>query len=375
MSEIQGRRTDGDGRGPGGRRESGHSGGVVICQACDWRYLVPEGAAPAICPHCASSELARLEAGEAEAGYEPELVVPYVVSDAALAAQIAQFAQGIPFPPPDLDPAILGKRLQRLYLPMWLVDSDVAARWSAEVGFDYEVVSHQERYADGAGWRTNEVEETRIRWEPRVGTLQRRYENRAAPAQEAYHALQHVLGTFRLSDAVAFTPDVLDTALMCLPDRTSETAWPDAELGLRQSAAQECQDAAKASHIREFRWTPVYGEKHWTLLLLPVLATAYLDDDGQPQRVLVNGQTGQVYGAKRGSMARAGHRSLIIGAVALAIFVLGLVVALLSLLFPPLLAVGIVVAVLAIPVGIAAAVPVARVWTFNRREARQPLEV
>ena len=349
----------------------------MICQACDWRYLVPEGAAPTICPHCASSDLVRLEASDAGSTfqYQPELVVPYAVSDAGLAEQITRFAEGIPFPPPDLDPATLQQRLQRLYLPMWLVDSDVAARWSAEVGFDYEVVSHQERYADGAGWRTNEVEENRIRWEPRVGTLQRRYENRAAPAQEAHRALQHVLGTYRLSDAVAFAPGMLDAALMCLPDRTPETAWPDAELGLRQSAAQECQEAAQADHIRDFRWTPAYGEKHWTLLLLPVLATAYLDDDGHLQRLLANGQTGQVYGARRGSLARASHRSLIIGAVALVIFVVGLVAALISLLFPPALAIGIAIALLAVPVGVAATVPVVRVWSFNRREARRPPEV
>lgn len=348
----------------------------IVCERCDWRYMVV-GAAPGACPHCGSTRLARLDddAADGLCTAPPELVVPYAVSQVMLAQQVAAFAAGIPYPPPDLSVAALQSRLQRLYLPMWLVDADVTAQWGAEVGYDYDVVSHQERYTDGAGWRTDEVRETRVRWEPRVGTLQRHYDNVAVPALDSHAALQRVLGSFRIADAVGFGATTLDDSLVRMPDRTPEAAWPEAAVALQQRAAEECRVATEADAIRDYRWAPTVGNQAWTLLLLPVLAAAYLDDDGVPRRVLIHGQTGQIYGAKYGSMKRAGRASLTIGAVALTIFAVGLILALLSLLFPPLLVIGVIVALIALPVGAGAAIPVMRVSAHNRRQAAASMEV
>jgi len=355
----------------------------VVCEQCDWRYFAPgDGTIPdvspsSVCPHCGSARLIPLDRDAADHLYSapPELVVPFGVSEAKLAQQIATFASGIPYAPPDLTATALRHRLQRLYLPMWLVDVDVTTQWGAEVGFNYEVVSHQERYADGAGWRTAEVRETRVRWEPRVGTLERHYDNTAAPALETQAALQRVLGSFDLAGAEPYRPESLGRVLIRMPDRPPQAAWPDAAAALQERAARECQIAAEADHIRSYRWSPAYTDPAWTLLLLPVLAAAYLDDDGAPQRVLIHGQTGQVYGARRGSMKRAQRVSLITGLIALAIFAIGLVLALLSLLLPPLLVVGIAIALAAIPVGIGAIFPIARVWSYNRKQADVRMEV
>lgn len=353
----------------------------VICNACDWRFFVPaeergdeqEGDLPnlpARCPHCAADALAILRPGAAEFPYtaSPELAVPFAVSEQVMAQRVADFAGGIPLPPPDLNPTILGERLRPLYLSMWLVDSDVAAQWSAEVGFDYEVVSHQERYADGTGWQTQEVRETRVRWEPRAGRLVRRYENIAVPALTTHAMVRKVLGAYDLRGAEIASPAVLDEALIRAPDRAPDAAWPEAELGIRQRAIAECQEAAGADHLQDFRWAPTYGERAWTLLLLPVYAAFYLDDDGHPQPVLINGQTGQITGARRGSLARAHRRSWTVGTAALILFVLSLALSLAGLLFPPLIIIGVLGALLAILIGIAAIVPTARVMLFNRRE-------
>ncbi len=351
-------------------------GELLLCSSCDWRFVPGPQVTLARCPRCAGSDLVSLERGEDPlALHPPELAVPFTVTPATLTTQIRRFAQDIPFPPPDLAPETLQARLQRLYLPMWLVDCDVTAHWQAEVGFDYEVLSHQERFADGAGWQTRQIRETRVRWEPRAGTLQRHYANTTAPAQAAHASLQRALGDVDLSAAVAFTPEALEGAVVREPDRAPETAWPDAESVVRERATDDCRRATGADHLRDFRWAPTHTGHHWTLLLLPVLATAYLDDEGRPQRVLINGQTGRVYGAKRASASRAGRRAAIIGGIALALFVISLIGALLSVLLPPLLIVGIVGAVAAILVGIAAVVPIARVWAFNRRQDQLRPEV
>ncbi len=355
----------------------------LLCEACDWRYLAPAGSAmarpvdagaPAICPHCAAPAVVMLDPQEAHFPYAtaPELAVPFAVSTEAIDRRVEAFAEGIPYPPEDLTPAILRQRLQRLYLPMWLVDSDVEARWQAEVGFDYKVVSHQERYADGAGWQSKEVQEERVRWEPRVGKLARRYDNVPAPALGQHAQLSRALGTHEVDDGKPYRPELVEGALVRAPDRDPEAAWPDAEVGVRQRAVQECRSAAQADHIRDFRWSPRYAAQHWTLMLLPVYATYYRDDDGVPQRVLLNGETGKLYGAKRGSMARAGRVSMIIGIIAAVIFMLGLVLALLGAVAPPLLILGILGVILGLAIGVGAVIPLARVWAFNHRQAKGP---
>ena len=48
----------------------------------------------------------------------------------------------------------------------------------------------------------------------------------------------------------------------------------------------------------------------WTLLLLPLLSAYYLDDEGAPQAVYINGQNGTISGVRRSSMKRAQRASL-----------------------------------------------------------------
>lgn len=340
----------------------------AVCPHCDWSYLLPEGDVLPRCPHCFRTDLAPLgEVGALPYIRPPEMMLPTTLTREALERSVSTFADGIPLPPEDLNAEALRARLQALYLPLWLVDAEADALWQCEAGFDYEVISHQSRYSDAhGGWAEQEVQETRVRWEPRVGRLHRTYQNVAAPALEEDGALRERLGRFDLGTAQAYCPEVLDNALVRLPNRRPDDAWPDAEPAVRSAAAQECRESMAADHVREFRWTPSYPSRNWTLLLLPVYATFYLDDEGQPQPVLLHGQTGQATGVRRASMKRARKTALIIAAVATLIFVLSVILALLGMAVPPLVVMGGIGIASAMLVGLGALVPIVRVWQFNR---------
>ncbi len=343
---------------------------AVVCPHCDWQYLVPEATSPARCPHCFQADLAPLESGAAYLPYQhpPELVLAFDVSSEELNRGVETFANGIPFAPRDLDAETLRTRLTPIYVPMWLVDSDIVATWSAEMGFDYNVVSHQERYSDAGGWKSHEVEETRARWEPRVGRLTRQYNNITAPALEDHAALQAALGRYNFKTAHAYTPQAIRAeTLVRLPDRDPEAAWPDAVPEFQKAAGEECRRAASADHVRKFKWSPTYTNQNWTLLLLPVYATYYLDDDEQPQAVLINGQSGQMHGARRASMRRAQRTAMIIVLIAAFLFALGLCLGLVTAVAGPLALIGVLVAGVSLLVGAGALIPIIIVWRFNRR--------
>lgn len=367
---------------------------TLLCPHCDWSYQTPDDA-PERCPHCWMGKLTPVE--ETAFPLLPaEKYIPFNISNPTLDGNILAFARGIPFAPKDLTPANLRKRLQAIYLPMYLVDADVEATWQGEVGFNYEVVSHREQYG-GAGWNTQQVKETRIRWEPRVGRLKRKYHNIPAPALEEHAQLIRQLGEYDHTQAKFYANervDALNDALKAkeleekrqrmgittppvgapkapepiirLPSRPTADAWPDTLPGLQNAAADECRKAGGADHFREFRWQAEYANPNWTQLHLPVFATFYLDDDNRPQPVLLNGQTGRLSGTRRASMKRAQTTAFWILLAAAVVFGISVVLGVVGVAVPPLLVLGGIGVFVAFIVALGAIYPVFRAWQFNK---------
>ncbi len=346
---------------------------AAICEHCDWSYLLPQGSLPLYCPNCFQARLSPLteQVGDLPYSQPPELYLPFTVTTDRLGHSIQTFADGIWFAPSDLKPQNLKERLQRIYLPMWLVDSDVQAVWQAEAGFNYEVVSHQDQFDENSGgWTSQRVTDIRIRWEPRLGQLTRSYHNIPAPALEEHTSLRQRLGQYSLEAGQPYQAQALAHTFVRLPNRTPADAWPAAIPAIQSVAAEECRRACQADHLRQFRWQAEYHQQNWTLLLLPVYVTYYLDDDRQPQPVLIHGQSGQPSGPRRASMQRAQRTALIIVAVAAAIFILSLIATIASFFLPPLFLVAGIGLVIAIVIGLLALAPIVIAWQFNRTQQR-----
>ena len=347
---------------------------AAVCEHCDWSYLFPLGATPERCLHCFETDLNPLTAQVSHLPHHapPELVLPFTVSEAALAQSIRAFAQGIPYPPHDLKPDTLRTRLETLYLPKWLVDSQVTATWQAEVGFNYEVVSHQAQYEQSRStWRSQEVIETRVRWEPRLGRLDRTYHNIPAPALEESSQIESKLGRYDLDPAQPYHPETVTGATVRLPGRSTADAWSEADPAFQSAAVEECRRATSADHIRDYRWEPSFHSKHWTLLLLPAYVTYYLDDEQKPQPLLIHGQSGRVSGVRRASLQRAQRTMWIIISIAVALFLVSLLVTVASVLAPVLLVIGLLGLITSLFVGLVSLVPIVIAWQFNRSEAQK----
>jgi hypothetical protein len=316
------------------------------------------------CPSCFQ---ARAVPGTAPPRCEPpEQVVGYQVTDRQLAGILKRWSAGIWFRPSDLTPAVLARRARRYLVPQWLVDGRVEGAWRADVGFDYQVVSSQDQYRDGMGWRSQEVKETRVRWEPRVGRLERTYENVPAPALDDHRRWMARLGGFDLDAREPYRPESIAAATVRVPSLEPEAAWPGVKSAFDRQAEAECRTAAGADHIRDFTLDAEYGELNWTQLLLPAYLTWY-EEGGQVWPVLVNGQSGRLNGVRRASARKARNVSLILGAVGILLFLLGGVLALLGAIFPPAAVVGGVILVLGVLVALVAPAPALGVWIFNRR--------
>lgn len=339
---------------------------AVHCAHCKTAHLVPEGEIPSCCPFCLQGPVASHPAYLREE--PPEQILPYSISVQGLSSILDRWSRGIWYRPDDLKASVLMRRMQRYLIPLWLVDGRVEAVWRADVGFDYQVVSYQDRYRDGAGWSSQEVTETRVRWEPRAGRLNRTYENVAAPALDDHRALMARLGHFDLSQRADYSSEAATGAVVRIPSLEPEAAWPGAEAAFVRTAEAECQQAADADHIRDFVLQAEYSDLNWTLLLLPAYVTWYQEGE-RVWPMLINGQTGQVNGVRRASARKANVTSAVLGVVALLLFLVGGVVALLGAVFPPAIAVGGAILVISLLLAIAAPIPAISVWAFNRRSS------
>ncbi|MBE2223589.1 MAG: hypothetical protein IAF02_18755 [Anaerolineae bacterium] len=298
------------------------------CQICDGNFIVPLTLETDLCPYCGRAVLTYIDEKEDKPAYiyAPEQIIPFSASRDSLQQKLTQFVKKSWFAPADLTPQNLSSRLQPIYLPFWLVDASAEARWQAEVGFDYQIVSHRENYSD-SGWQSEKIKETKVRWEPRLGTLQRRYHNCPAPALEEHVQWRQLLGNFRTESPQPYQIESLEAAMVRLPNRPPDDAWPDAEASLKAAATAEVQQAAKADHIRQFRWSAAYSEQNWTQMLVPIFATYYRDDDDVVRMVYAHGQTGELAGQRRASLKKARRYAAFIGIGAAFLFTLSLILA------------------------------------------------
>ena len=342
------------------------------CATCNGVFVLPPEKMGERCPFCGQTTLSQMNANDDHPIYTqpPELVVPYRVEENQLRTKVAQFAKSVWLASSDLSETNLLARLQPIYLPMWLVDAQVQSEWQAEMGFDYEIVSHREQYHN-SHWQTERVKEGRVRWEPRVGRLNRTYDNLSAPALEEQHRVEEQVGRFTLDDTKPFQRYDLAGAMVHLPNRPPEDAWNDAVWGFKLAVSEDCRLAAEADHMRGFNWSPHFTNQQWTQLLLPLYTSYYLDDDNQAQVVLLHGQTGKLHGPKRASMKRARR----IAGIILAITAVFLVVTLLLLLLgftldeAALPWAGMLV-VFTVGVGGTAVLPLAYAWYINNVAAK-----
>jgi hypothetical protein len=335
------------------------------CPKCGVAYLIPAEAEKAHCPACFSAHLhpqpsvLRPE--------PPELLLDFSISQSQVAEKLKGWLKGVWLRPKELNPALLVSRLTKTFVPVWLLDGKVTGTWQAQMGYDYQVASSQEIYRSG-GWSTRQLTETRIRWEPRNGTIERAYQNLAVPALEEHSRLMAGLGDFMLNSAPGYNPQALEKAAVRVPNLLPESAWSLAQSGFDRLAASDCQIASDAQHIEEYTIRAEYQDINWTQLLLPVYTTAYREEDGKIIPIMINGQNGRIFGLRQASQKQGWYWTAGILAVALICFLLGLGSSAGVTLLPALALIGGALFIISLAVGIAAPIPALWAWNFNRQE-------
>jgi hypothetical protein len=337
----------------------------AYCPKCEVAHLVPNEIMNPLCPACHS---AQLEPQPSITRPEPpELILDYKITNPQLRQNLNEWLNGVWLRPKELNEKNLIHQLTKTFIPIWLIDGKVTGTWQTRMGFDYQVASSQEIFLNGS-WTTRKKTETRIRWEPRAGAIDRYYKNLKVPALEEHSQLTQGLGRFRLATVTNYSSERINMAFIRVPNLLPDEAWPTAKSSFDRLAASDCQVASNAQHFEDFQIHAEYQDQNWTQLLLPVFTTAYRDEDGKTYPILINGQNGKIFGVKRASPLRARNWGIGLLVVALACFIMGIVFAAGTIIFPLLAALSFVFFASTLIFVIAAPIPAVWVWNFNKSQ-------
>ncbi len=254
---------------------------TVSCQRCGAAQSIEPRMKASRCAFCGTPTV--VEAPAAGNMIRPEGVLPFVVDRGRAAEMFRGWLSHLWFRPNDLGGKAALNALEGVYIPFWTFDAATHSEWEAEAGTPYEVS------VDG---RT----ETRIRWEPVSGFLEKFFDDLPVAASRGIpRNLLPGLEPFPTKDLLAYDPSFLSGFLaeeyaVDLPDALRE-ARARMEVEIRSSCAAQIPAPMHRNLAVRTSWSGVAYKN----ALLPIWIAAY-DYRGAPYRFLVNGATGKVSG-------------------------------------------------------------------------------
>lgn len=249
----------------------------LSCERCGALSLLPPGQKTAQCPYCGSNQLV-------QSPDQVDMVEPQVIAvmhiDEKQANRLAQawLGKGL-FSPDSLTGAGRTLHLRPGYYSFWTFDGILEVKWTCEV-------------AEGSG--------NNKRWVPVSGAETRFFNDVLVPGMKAV-SMQDVKGLqpFDLQDVAAFKPEYLagwptvlyDCSLTDASLMGREVIFKQLrpEISQMVEAGREKRNLSLGGHS----WSDMTF-KH---ILLPLWVGAY-QFQGQDYRLMINGQTGKVTGAK-----------------------------------------------------------------------------
>ena len=335
---------------------------VANCPQCKRLFLLPTQAENSLCPLCHRAELT------SQTGYvrkeAPEAIIPLRLKSADLQKILSDFLGKTPYPEADLSIEKLMSRARVAYWPLWLVDADLKGEWTATLGFDYQVKTAKESFGH-QGWQSMERLRTQTNFEPRLGYLDRHYDNLTVAALRNQQKRFEQIGTYEMAESVAYQSDMLASNSLQLPEIEPQELLDVAKSRLTRLAEKDIIRAADAQHHQNVQFNGDYLNLNWTQMLMPLVSTSYQDEKGNVQTLVINGQSGKVYGRRMASMEKAKKWTLGLMSIPLFFLLVGIVLILsgvwllIGLAFPVLL--------LLLLIGLAL-IPVIRANRWNRKE-------
>lgn len=261
----------------------------IRCTKCGAETTFDPGVSASRCAFCATPAV--VEAPVHTDHVRPAGLLPFAVDRNTAVQRFRSWVSSLWFRPNDLKTKSSVTQMQGVYVPFWTFDALTHNSWRAEAGYRYTV--QVPTVVNGKpAMRT----ETRIRWEPASGFLEKFFDDVPVPASKGLPpGLARGVEPFPTGGLVPYDPQYLSGFLA----EEYAVDLPDAAASARDRMTKDIY-AACGAQVPGDTYRNLSVSTSWSGLtcknaLLPLWISAY-QYGGKPFRFLVNGVTGKVSG-------------------------------------------------------------------------------
>lgn len=297
----------------------------VRCQTCGAEITVSPELLTGTCPYCASPAV--VDRPETADRPDPDFALPFVVDRERAATRVRAWVRRRWFTPKGLAKAAF-EHVQGIYVPTYLYNAVAHSEWDAQIGENY-TETQTVRVRTAKGWTTQrrtvvKTEHHRLRGRFATYLIDVVVSASGGVSNEELEALE----PFDLRALVRYDPGLVSGWIAEEPQLTREACLKTAHDEGRRLVGRNLATfmPGDSHHGLEHRTT--LSDEEVSLALVPVWVFALRRaPELDPVRIVVNGQTGQLYG----QVPRSGGRIFL--------FVLAILLAL-GICFLAALAVG-----------------------------------
>jgi hypothetical protein len=245
------------------------------------------------CPFCGSNRVA----GQAALHdfVRPGYLIPFSVDENQCRTAVKEWLGKGWMHPPALRQSDTIGHFAGMYLPFWVFDARIEARWKAEVGYEEQ----RRHYRDGK-WET----ETVIEWRWENGHVRVPINSLLIYGTDKVSTvLLEKLYPYELSKLTVYDAGYLAGWQAQAYDIQLKPAWDLGKQRMRESAKNACYRDIPSSHVRNFSMMADFEDERWRYVLLPAYLATYAFEN-EIYHVMVNGETAKVSGQKPVSWLR-----------------------------------------------------------------------
>jgi len=231
------------------------------CRGCGAQFVLPPQVISELCAYCGSAHVVRMVRNLVE----PDSIVPMAFGQRDAALRLVKWMKG-----QNIEPGGKVQAPRGMYLPLWTFDIMGNIPWNG-------IVYRDKREVPVSGERAVSFDDIIVYGTPKLADM-----------------LYKIIKGFTLMGAPAYDPRYLAG----WPAEVSQTMMSQASLDARKQAVIRVRASIRSEmgYIKDLSYsTSNIAITSFKLVLIPIWVTEY-PLEGRTFRVIINGQTGAVYG-------------------------------------------------------------------------------
>lgn len=260
---------------------------MLDCSSCGASIEVADNSTATSCPYCGAHIVLAQKQVET---ITPDGIRPFQIDQNQVGNIFRNWIKGKWLAPNELKNAYQQDKVMGIYVPYWTFDAEVDTRYTCDVGDNY-----QESYRDKEG---NLKTRTKIRWSRSSGRFSHFFNDVLVRATKAIKdTLLKAVGAYDTETLKSYSSAYLSGFSAERHNVPIDDAYLEAKVSMDNVLKDMVRniELRRHDHVNNIRLQVDYAKETFKHVILPIYITAYYFK-GQTYNVIINGETGNIYG-------------------------------------------------------------------------------